>query len=157
MTEQPVLEFPPTLIIVHAKERRSKCTVQPLRGREGFRFHTFPSGQRADTDVYVRLALDGPPLTQADGDRGLLLLDATWKLAERMEHEYAQVPSRSLPPLRTAYPRTSKLFEDPTPGLATIEAVYAAYFILGRPTHGLLDHYRWGNEFLELNREFFGR
>ena len=40
-------------------------------------------------------------------------------------------------------------------GLATIEAIYAAYRLLGRDTTGLLDHYRWGSEFIELNRQFW--
>jgi pre-rRNA-processing protein TSR3 len=35
--------------------------------------------------------------------------------------------------------------------LASVEALYAAYHILGRPTAGLLDHYRWAEAFLRLN------
>jgi len=40
--------------------------------------------------------------------------------------------------------------------LASIEALYAAYRLLGRDTNGLLDHYRWADEFLRLNAELFG-
>jgi len=32
-----------------------------------------------------------------------------------------------------------------------LEALYIAYRVLGRPTEGLLDHYRWAEEFLRLN------
>jgi pre-rRNA-processing protein TSR3 len=35
--------------------------------------------------------------------------------------------------------------------LASIEALYMAYHLLGRPTEGLLDGYRWAEVFLELN------
>jgi len=53
--------------------------------------------------------------------------------------------------VQTAYPRVSKTYDDPAGGLATVEALYAAYRLLGRPTEGLLDHYRWAEEFLRRN------
>jgi ribosome biogenesis protein Tsr3 len=43
---------------------------------------------------------------------------------------------------------------DPDNGLASVEALYLAYHILGRPTDGLLDQYHWGEEFLRLNSLF---
>jgi pre-rRNA-processing protein TSR3 len=70
-----------------------------------------------------------------------------------MERSCPPLPVRSLGPWRTAYPRKSKLFDDPTAGLATIEALYAAYVQLGRDPRGLLDDYFWASEFCELNRE----
>ena len=51
-----------------------------------------------------------------------------------------------------AYPRVSKLGTDPDNGLATVEALFLAYHILGRSTAGLLAHYHWADEFLNLNR-----
>ena len=142
---------PPTIIVVHPREKRRKCTVEPLRGRAGFVFHNFPRPLEIAPAEYVRLGLGGPLLGPADADRGLLVLDATWRLVAPMEQQFAAIPVRSLPPWKTAYPRTSKLFADPSSGLATIEAVYLAYLLLGRPTEGLLDDYRWGKEFLRLN------
>jgi pre-rRNA-processing protein TSR3 len=68
-----------------------------------------------------------------------------------MEEELQHVPPRSLQGWRTAYPRTSKLGTDPDNGLASVEALYLAYHILGRPTEGLLDHYLWAEAFLEAN------
>ena len=68
-----------------------------------------------------------------------------------MRRGVEHVPTRSLQGYRTAYPRVSKLGTDPDNGLASVEALYLAYHILGRPTEGLLDHYRWGEEFLRLN------
>lgn len=143
---------PPTIIVVHPREKRSKCTVEPLRGREEFEFWTFPDRKRKKLDGYVRLGIGGEMLSEADAESGLLVLDGTWKLAEKMEPFFRDVPVRSLPPWRTAYPRTSKLFADPSAGLATIEAIYAAHTILGRDTSSLLDSYYWADQFAELNR-----
>lgn len=142
---------PPTIIVVHPRERRSKCTVEPLRGRDDFRFRTFPETGPESLDGYVRLGIGGSLLTPADGSRGLLVLDGTWRLVERMAPAYAELPVVSLGPWQTAYPRTSKLFEDPAAGLATIEALYAAFRQMGRDTSGLLDAYRWRDEFLARN------
>lgn len=144
--------FPPTIIVVHPKERRSKCSVQPLRGRHGFVFWKYPKRGTEPLEGYVRLGLGGPQLTPADAARGLLILDGTWRYAAAMERDYAELPVRSLGAWETAYPRTSKLFEDPSAGLATIEALVAAYVQMGRPIEGLLDSYQWQEEFLEKNR-----
>ncbi len=144
---------PPTILVIHPREKRSKCSVEPLRGRDGFVFWKFPHRGSEPLDGYVRLGLGGPLLSEADAERGLLVLDGTWRLAERMAPAFSHVPVRSLPPWKTAYPRASKLFDDPAPGLATIEAIYAAHRILGRDTRGLLDEYRWRDEFLRANGE----
>lgn len=140
------------MIVVHPKERRSKWSVEPLRGRDGFVFWKWPRQVPESLDGYVRLGLGGPELSKEDADRGLLVLDGTWKLASKMEPDYSELPIRSLPGhWKTAYPRVSKLTEDPSSGLATIEAIYAAYAALGRDTAGLLDAYFWKERFLQLN------
>lgn len=143
--------MPPTIIVVHPKEKRSKCTVEPLRGRKDFVFWTFPERGPQPLEGYVRLGLGGPELSKDDAARGLLVLDGTWRLAEKMEADYQDVPVRTLPAWETAYPRVSKLFEDPLGGLATIEAVYAAHHILGRDVSGLLDEYHWRDRFVAEN------
>jgi pre-rRNA-processing protein TSR3 len=104
-----------------------------------------------DLTGYIRLAAIGPALSAADKDCGILLLDGSWRWAEAMTRAFEDVPPRSLHGYRTAYPRASKLGTDPDNGLASIEALYLAYHILGRPTEGLLDHYRWAAEFLQAN------
>ena len=142
---------PPTVIVVHPRERRSKCSVEPLRINPDFVFTTHPNPIPVDTTNYVRLGIGGRLLSSEDADRGLLLLDGTWRWAARMEPSYAHIEVRSLPLIQTAYPRKSEVFADPSEGLATIEALYAALRILGRSTHGLLDHYHWKNAFLEKN------
>jgi len=143
----------PTIIVVHEKERRSKCTVEPLRETEGFEFLSYPLKQPVMMEGYVRLGIGGPLLSPADRTQGLLVLDATWKLADRMEADFCDVPIRSLEPFQTAYPRNSKLYEDPSEGLATIEAIFAAYLQLGYPVDGLLDAYYWKETFLERNAD----
>lgn len=145
---------PPTLIVIHPRERRAKCTVRPLRGLPGFEFRGYPLKQPIPAG-YVRLGLGGPALSVNDAESGLLVLDGTWRWAGRMEAQLADIAVRSLPPLKTAYPRSSKVFDDPEAGLATVEAVYAALTILGRPTDRVLDHYHWRDEFLRLNAEVF--
>ncbi|MEZ6127696.1 MAG: DUF367 domain-containing protein [Planctomycetaceae bacterium] len=139
------------MIVVHPKERRSKCSVQPLRGRLDFVFVQFPDPVTLSLDGYVRLGLGGDILSEADANSGLLILDGSWKLAQRMEPFYAHVPVRSLPPLVTAYPRTSKIFPDPSEGLATVEALYAALKMMNRPTADVLDDYHWKDLFLQRN------
>lgn len=141
----------PTIIVVHPKEKRSKCSVEPLRGSEGIVFWKFPQRGEERLDQYVRLGFGGPILSQDDQDSGLLLLDGTWRLAEKMEPDYEEVPVRSLLSWETAYPRVSKLFDDPLAGLATVEALYAALLQMGHPTEGILDHYHWKDRFLQRN------
>lgn len=153
----PANSYPPTIIVVHRRENRKKCSVEPLRGREGFVFWTYPEDGPESLEGYVRLGIGGPLLSEADHDRGLLVIDGTWRLAARMEKKYASLPVRSLPPWYTAYPRVSKVFDDPDVGLATIEAIFLAYKLLGRDTSGLLDHYHWRDEFLRKNSSGGGK
>ena len=114
-------------------------------------FQYISGSDPAPLDNYVRLGFGGPVLSSADAERGLLVLDGTWRLAERMENVYHDVPIRSLPACETAYPRVSKIFDDPLGGLATIEAVFLAYRLLERPVDGLLNSYYWAEEFLRKN------
>ncbi len=142
---------PLTIIIRHPRERPNKCSVYPLRGRPDLTFLDYPVEPMPDLSGYVRLAVDGPPLGPSDRDAGLLVLDGSWRWTEVMTKSFAHVPPRSLAGYRTAYPRVSKMYVDPAEGLATVEALYLAYHILGRPTASLLDHYHWRDEFLRLN------
>ena len=142
---------PQTVILVHPRERRSKCSVEPLRSSPDFVFVKWPDPIPISVAGYVRLGIGGPVLSDADRHCGLLLLDGTWRLAANMVSHCEHLPVRSLPPILTAYPRRSRLFEDPAEGLSTIEALYAALRILGRNTTGLLDHYHWKTEFLQKN------
>ena len=93
-----------------------------------------------------------------------IVIDGTWTKIHSVvknivpESDAATVDCRSLPgSLVTAYPRRSKLYDDPEGGLSTLEALVAAYHVLGYSALDLLDGYLWAKEFLEKNREFFGQ
>ena len=145
--------YPDALIVVHPRERRSKCTILPLRGRPGLRFTRSTSlHATGPLDGYVRLDVDAPPLTAADADRGLLVLDGTWRWVEDLAAPFGAMEARSIRSVRTAYPRGVSNGSGPDGGLATVEALYAAHRVLGRPTEGLLDHYHWAEQFLLLNQ-----
>jgi pre-rRNA-processing protein TSR3 len=145
------MSFPVTIVVRHPKENPKKCSVMPLRGRPDVVLLGYPVKRMPPLEGYVRLAADGLELSAADRDRGILLLDGSWRWADAMTAPFTHVPPRSLHGYRTAYPRVSKLGTDPDNGLASIEALYLAYHLLGRPTDGLLDGYRWAAEFLRLN------
>jgi len=145
------MAVPITIIVRHPKENPKKCSVLPLKGRPDISFLSFPVKALPDLDSYIRLATEGPPLSEADREKGILLLDGSWRWATAMTRDFEHVPPRSLAGYQTAYPRVSKLGTDPDNGLASIEALYLAYHILGRPTKGLLDQYHWAEEFLRVN------
>jgi pre-rRNA-processing protein TSR3 len=143
--------YPPTVIVRHSHENPRKCSILPLRSRADVVFLQHPVARRPPLEGYVRLAAEGEPLSAADAACGLLLLDGSWRWADAMTRDFLDVPPRSLRGFRTAYPRVSKLGTDPDNGLASVEALFVAYHLLGRPTAGLLDYYRWAEEFLRLN------
>src|SRR5690348_3925620 len=126
--------FPPTVIVRHSHENPRKCSVLPLRGRDGIVFLNYPVTKHPPLQGYVRLAADGPLLSVADAAAGILLLDGSWRWAASMTRDFLDVPPRSLHGYRTAYPRASKLGTDPDNGLASVEALFVAYHLLGRDT-----------------------
>jgi pre-rRNA-processing protein TSR3 len=144
----------PTTVIRHPKERISKCSLRPLHDRPEMTFLRARSGTRFDATGFVLLAIDAPPLAAADSGQPLLLLDATWRWLPQLEACVTGAPiRRSIPgALTTAYPRKSKVFDDPVRGLASIEALYVARRILGDDDTSLLDGYRWREEFLAIVR-----
>ena len=145
------LAFPPTVIVRHTHENPRKCSILPLRNRSDVVLLNYPLKDRPSLAGYLRLAAEGPELSADDAESGLLLLDGSWRWAGKMTRDFSDVPSRSLRGWCTAYPRVSRLGTDPANGLASVEALFAAYHILGRPTEGLLDHYRWSKQFLLAN------
>jgi pre-rRNA-processing protein TSR3 len=142
---------PITIIVRNPRENPRKCSVLPLVGRADIQIFTYPPQNLPTLQGYVRLAADGPELSSADRACGILLLDGSWRSASRMIRDFEHVPPRSLHGWKTAYPRVSKHGTDPGNGLASVEALYVAYHLLGRPTEGLLDQYYWAKQFLELN------
>lgn len=148
--------FDQTIVWRHRKENLNKCSLRGLEHRKDFRFYTFPTDSLPDLSSTIALAVDAPPLEPKDSAFGLLILDATWRYAEKMVNKLLPLPGlqwRSIPSgFQTAYPRRQEDCPDPKRGLASIEAIYISYFILGRDTAGLLDGYYWREAFLDLNK-----
>jgi len=149
--EIPPNPVPLTIIVRHPKENPRKCSILPLGDRPDLVIFNQPVTETLPLDGYIRLAAEGPELSSADAGCGILLLDGSWRRAGAMSRAFQDVPPRSLHGYRTAYPRVSKLGTDPDNGLASVEALFLAYHILGRPTEGILAHYHWAEEFLRLN------
>ncbi len=150
-----MFSFPPTLILRHRRENLKKCTLRGLETRPDFLFFTYPHDTLPDLSRYVLLTLDAPPLSMQDCHLGLFLIDGTWRYAATMEKQLPQphlFQRRSLPAeFRTAYPRKQTDCQDPTKGLASIEALYAAYYVLGRTREELLNNFYWKETFFKLN------
>lgn len=143
----------PVTIIRHHKERLSKCSLESLNGRPEIHFIKTSSNLKFDCTNFILLTINAPVLSPADANHPLLLLDSTWKLLPNLETCLVGTPiRRSLPKsFKTAYPRTSKLTKDPLNGLASIEALYIAKYILGQNDYSLLDAYYWKEAFLTIN------
>jgi pre-rRNA-processing protein TSR3 len=150
-----MLTFPPTIILRHRKENLKKCSLRGLETRSDCLFLTYPKDSVPDLSHYFLLAIEAPVLSEADKELGIFLIDGTWRYAKLMEKQYPQphlLQRRSLPPgFRTAYPRKQSDCPDPCRGLASVEALYLAYALLGRQTEGLLDHFHWREDFLKKN------
>ena len=140
------------LILRDPRESVRKCSLTPLRGFPGVTFVTYHGAQRLDAAGRVLLHPDGEEIGPADAGAPLLLVDCAWRRLDTLLAVVDGEPvRRRLPVLETAYPRRSRTFEDPSQGLASIEALYAALALLGRPCAELLDGYHWAAEFLERN------
>ncbi|WP_068468192.1 hypothetical protein [Candidatus Protochlamydia phocaeensis] len=148
--------FPPTVVIRHRLENLKKCSLRGLESRPDFLFLTYPYQSLPDLTGYILLAVDAPPLSAEENRHGLLVLDATWRYAEKMLKPFSNYPGllyRSLPSsYRTAYPRRQLDCPDPERGLASVEAIYLSYLLLGRNVEGLLDNYYWKEQFLKINQ-----
>lgn len=146
-----------TLILRHQRENLKKCSLRGLEGNPDFLFLTYPRAKLPDLSNYVLLALDGEPLSANDQDSGLFLLDATWRYALKMrafveKTSGTKLRTRSIPSgFKTAYPRSQCDCPDPEAGLASIEALYIAFWITGRDPSALLNHYHWKESFLAKN------
>ena len=141
----------PTVVIRHPKERIRKCSLRFLHDRPEFAFHRATEGFEFDATGHTLLAVGAPALSADDAGRPLLVLDSTWRWLPALERCVTGEPvRRSIPAgVPTAYPRKSRLFDDPEGGLASVEAVYVARKILGDDDPHLLDGYHWKQEFLD--------
>ena len=139
----------PITVIRHPKERRSKCSLTPLEGRADIQFFRARPNWSFDVTGYTVLALGAPQLSIEVAGRPLLLLDSTWRLLPQIEASlYGEGVTRTLPAVATAYPRVSKISDNPLGGLASVEALYLAKLMLGARDDTLLSDYYWRADFL---------
>ena len=140
------------LILRDPRESAAKCSLTPLRGLAHIRFQRWQIERRFEVGRRILLHPEGELLSPADAGPGLLLIDCAWRRLPRILASVdGELVRRRLPPLVSAYPRRSKLFEDPASGLASVEALYAALNLLGDPRPELLTAYRWRAGFLAAN------
>jgi pre-rRNA-processing protein TSR3 len=145
------------LILRDPRESQRKCSLTSLRGSPGIQFVEYHPERTLEAGGRILLQPEAPVLREDDGlwesgHRGLLLLDCAWRRVDQLLATVrGEFLPRSLPPLVTAYPRRSRVFQDPLRGLASVEALYAAQAILGRQRGDLLTEYRWAGAFLDLN------
>jgi len=172
------MDSPCIVVIRHVREKRSKCSLMPIESLSGTAFFRAKANFHYDATGHVLLSPDAPVIGRGDafmlpeeeaalisagrGDlvsrdadgralRPVLLLDSVWRLLPSLRRCVTGVPVvRSLPPtIQTAYPRVSKMTEDPDCGLASIEALYPALRLMGFDRRELLDSYMWKDGFLE--------
>lgn len=144
----------PTIIIRHRKENLNKCSLKGLESLQEFLFIKYPMKEPlCDLSQYIVLSMDAPPLSFKEKDKGIVLIDATWNYSQKMIQTLpANLVYRSIPgQYQTAYPRKQTGCSNPSTGLASIEALFLAYHILGRKNDHLLDHYYWKEPFLQKN------
>lgn len=140
----------PVTVIRHPKERRSKCSLTSLEGRDDICFKRAHREWTFDITGFTVLVLGAPVLSMKDVGRPLLLLDSTWRLLPQLNAcLVGDGVYRTLPEVPSAYPRISKLAEDPTGGLASVEALFLAKVLLGERDNTLLENYYWRSNFLE--------
>ena len=145
------LLLPPTILLRHRKENLKKCSLRGLESRPDMLFFTYPKAILPPLTKYILLDLNGPLISSEDALLGLFLIDSTWNYAKTMASSIKQpLIKRSLPShIKTAYPRRQTSCDDPERGLASIEALFVAYHLLGRDTSNLLDNYYWKDIFLD--------
>lgn len=137
-------------VIRHPKERLSKCSLTPLKGRTDIHFLKARPGWNFDATGFTVLALGATELSEEDAGRPLLLLDSTWRLLPQLEAcLVGEEVRRTLPAVRSAFPRKSKIVDDPSSGLASVEALFLAKLLLGERDDTLLENYHWRSEFLK--------
>ncbi|PCI78586.1 hypothetical protein COB21_00420 [Candidatus Aerophobetes bacterium] len=152
------ISSPSIIIYRHRRENKKKCTLEPLKSNTECSFFTYPQEPLQATPHTLVLSMQGPPLTKNDRDRPLLIIDGTWRYAEKMQEQTPLIHTlekRSLPAcIKTAYPRKQEDCPDPDSGLASIEALFIARLILELPAKHLLDNYHFKRSFLEKNAQF---
>ncbi len=133
-------------LIVHKNEDDPrKCTARKLRR---FKLAVFVS--KIPMDSIVLYPSSAIRVSAEDSRHRLMVaIDASWENIER--YHFPDTKTRSLPYLLAANPvNYGKPYK-----LSTVEALAAAYYIIGMRDTALklLGKFSWGIQFLSLNRE----
>lgn len=144
----------PVTVIRHYKEKIRKCSLRHLHARSDVTFLKYrPEKFSFDATGYILLTVDAEELSISDATANtkILLLDSIWRYLPAMNRALFGNPIRRRLPgnIKTAYPRTSKISEDPDNGLASVEALYLAKKILGDDDLTILENYEWKEIFLK--------
>jgi pre-rRNA-processing protein TSR3 len=144
-------------ILIDRKENPKKCTIHPLKGRTDFQLRYFAKNAKIPAfQSDCLLHVDGVDLSTIPHRpwKTLGLIDCTWRKVRptltRVEKPFPQLV-RIPDGFQTAYPRRNKKGEDPSAGLATIEALFIAAAFLGNWDESLLEKYHFGQDFLKIN------
>ena len=142
------------LVVYNAREcDPKKCTAMRLHrvGKIQMVFHPrdLPSGAIL-LDPFAEKALSREDVEVAS-QHGLVALDCSWKQVKQISSLRVQMVPRALPYLIASNPTH---YGRPTT-LSTAEALAAALFILDERDRArdILNTFKWGPTFLELNRE----
>src|SRR5258708_4427860 len=120
------------LILRDPREATKKCSLTPLRGTGGIQFVAYDGARRLAAGRRLFLSPEGELISERDRGLPLLLIDCAWrKVPALLKTIDGELVPRRLPPLVTAYPRKSMVFEGPGEGLASAAALYAALALLG--------------------------
>lgn len=151
-------------ILMDSRENPKKCTILPLRQRKDFSikyFHEKKSTAPAFTaDLLLHINGDDlSTLTLGTPVQSIGLIDCNWRKLGKLLPKINPLPKLiSIPKgFKTAYPRRNKLGNDPSEGLATIEALFICAAFLGKWDETLLEKYYFKNQFLEINQEEWKR
>lgn len=142
------------LVVYNARECDPKrCTATRLH-RAGkikmvYSFRELPP-KAILLDPFAEKALSKTD-AEISNNHGLVALDCSWKKIQQSSSLRKRMAPRALPYLVAANPT---YYGRPTT-LSTAEALGAALFILGETAsaRGILNLFKWGPGFLELNRE----
>lgn len=146
------------IIISRDKRIEKKCTLYPLRGRSDFSFRTrLNPGEFSKNSIL--LFPDGEPLTSElvneiknqvveSSHLEIVLIDSRWKKTKGVLD--------LLPPIRKVSLNgytTGAVRRDPPPqgGLASVEALYLASQIFGKPDLTLFENYHFKERFFQIN------
>lgn len=142
------------LVVYNAREcDPKKCTAMRLH-RFGKIQMVFQSQELPESAIFLNPFAE-QALSREDAEiarsHGLVALDCSWKQIEQISRIRARMVPRALPYLVAANPTH---YGRPTT-LSTAEALAAALFILGDEARAkeVLNIFKWGPTFLELNRE----